>query len=714
MGRKKASFVPYGRVSASIVIGGLVLGTTPAEGPSPRPSAWYHRAPLWETDAGVAPSLPVLDVVLQPPLGLTDVGDNSVPAFADIDADGDYDLFVGEIMGSTFFFENVGTPTAPAFAPPVVNPFGLEDVGFNGAPTFADLDGDGDLDAFIGDRFGQTSYFRNTGTAAAPAFRTAGVNPFGLTDVGYHNVPNFADLDGDGDLDGVFGERFGRTKYFENTGTVTDPVFAQVVINPFGLTDVGSHNIDAFADLDGDGDLDGFLGERFGTTLYYENTGTAAAPAFAPPVPNAFGFADVGFLSAPVFADLDGDGDLDAVTGSKDGLAHFHENVGTFDTPAFELRDNLYGLTDVGDNSRPVFADLDGDGDADAFVGERYGNTYYFENTGSSAAPAFASPAVNPYGLKDVGFNAVPAFADLDGDGDLDAFFGEHFGRTFLARNVGTDTNPVFQASGASPFGLTDVGYDSAPVFADLDGDGDLDAFIGEASGTTQYFENTGTPTSPAFAPPVTGPWGLTDVGDGSIPAFADLDGDGDLDAFIGEASGTTQYFENTGTPTSPAFAPPVTNPFGLMTVAPAAAPAFADLDGDGDLDVFLGDAYGVTHSFENVTLPAVTFEASQGGDALLRHEAVMTLPATVRLAQNYPNPFNPSTEIAYELPAEASVRLEVFDVQGRAVATLFDGRQAAGRHTVRWEAGALPSGLYVYRLVAGGTVGSRVMMLVK
>lgn len=89
-------------------------------------------------------------------------------------------------------------------------------------------------------------------------------------------------------------------------------------------------------------------------------------------------------------------------------------------------------------------------------------------------------------------------------------------------------------------------------------------------------------------------------------------------------------------------------------------------------------------------------------------------LPATVNLAQNYPNPFNPSTTIEYELPSPEHVRLEVFDAQGHRVGLLMDGTRSAGRHSVRFDAGELASGLYLYRMQAGGKTYIRRMTLVR
>ena len=91
-----------------------------------------------------------------------------------------------------------------------------------------------------------------------------------------------------------------------------------------------------------------------------------------------------------------------------------------------------------------------------------------------------------------------------------------------------------------------------------------------------------------------------------------------------------------------------------------------------------------------------------------------VNLPQSVRLGQNYPNPFNPSTTIEYKLSKPEHVRLEVFDAAGRSVTILADGMRPLGRHSIRFEAGNLPSGVYVYRLQAGTQTLMRKMMLIR
>ena len=90
------------------------------------------------------------------------------------------------------------------------------------------------------------------------------------------------------------------------------------------------------------------------------------------------------------------------------------------------------------------------------------------------------------------------------------------------------------------------------------------------------------------------------------------------------------------------------------------------------------------------------------------------TAPKTFLLEQNYPNPFNPSTTIRYQLPVASEVKLEVYDVLGKKIATLVNERQSAGSYQVVWNASGLSSGTYFYRLQAGTFTQTKKMILVK
>ena len=150
--------------------------------------------------------------------------------------------------------------------------------------------------------------------------------------------------------------------------------------------------------------------------------------------------------------------------------------------------------------------------------------------------------ASNPFdGFQAPNLASKPALVDLEGDGDLDAVVGDSYGTILFLENQGTAGSPNFveRTDTANPFNDIDVGHYSTPVFSDLDGDGDLDMLIGEGAGNINCFQNDGTAASPSFIEatgdenPVDG---LT-VYAGSTPALGDLDDDGDLDLLVGHYS---------------------------------------------------------------------------------------------------------------------------------------------------------------------------------
>lgn len=113
---------------------------------------------------------------------------------------------------------------------------------------------------------------------------------------------------------------------------------------------------------------------------------------------------------------------------------------------------------------------------------------------------------------------------------------------------------------------------------------------------------------------------------------------------------------------------------------------------------LYVGTARGLYYSDIITTVPP---ESRETRTAFILH-------------QNFPNPFNVSTTITYELPSEAYVYLAIYDVLGKEVKTFVNGNQSAGLHKLPFEAVELPSGIYVYRLVAGNTVLARKAILIK
>jgi hypothetical protein len=602
------------------------------------------------------------------PLNGHDIGANSRPALGDLDGDGDLDLVANDeaIAGGFDYFENTGDATTPAFVlrTGAANP--LNGVGALGnAPALGDFDGDGDLDLVAGAQTGGFRAFQNTGSATQPAFveLTGGENPLSAQDAGTFSSPALGDLDGDGDLDLVSGNYDGTFQTIINFAGRSVPRVGPGANPLFGF-DVGAIAAIGLGDLDADGDLDAFSGSNYGTFEYFENTGSASSAAFVARVgaANPLLGRDVGVYSSPALGDLDGDGDLDVVSGSAAGQLVYILNTGTAISPAFT---GLIGFAvPAHPNSRPSLGDLDDDGDLDIVTGDGSGVFYYLERTGASISTAFVEHTgeANPLDGRDVGSIAAPALSDLDRDGDLDLVSGSASPVLLVFENTGSAASPAFLArtgntnpfgvfspgslptpalgdldadgdpdvlagtqtgtfgylesfltrspqpplaatGSANPLGAFDVGALSAPALADLDGDGDLDAVSGEDFGAFRYFENTGTNETPAFAARTgaANPLDGRDVGDEAQATLADLDGDGDVDLLAGRGAGDFDYFANTGDAVTPLFAASVANPFGLAGVgSPSSAPVLADLDRDGDLDLVVGSYYGGLAYFAN------------------------------------------------------------------------------------------------------------------
>jgi hypothetical protein len=98
----------------------------------------------------------------------------------------------------------------------------------------------------------------------------------------------------------------------------------------------------------------------------------------------------------------------------------------------------------------------------------------------------------------------------------------------------------------------------------------------------------------------------------------------------------------------------------------------------------------------------------------LVELTSLTAVPKVLTLHQNYPNPFNPSTLISYQIPAAGKVTLKVYDVLGREVATLVNEVENPGNYKVRFDASKLTSGIYFYRINAGGSTQLKKMILMK
>lgn len=150
-------------------------------------------------------------------------------------------------------------------------------------------------------------------------------------------------------------------------------------------------------------------------------------------------------------------------------------------------------------------------------------------------------------------------------------------------------------------------------------------------------------------------------------------------------------------------------NGFGALNGSKAGV---GDLNEDGFYDIMMLSQADYEDAFVS---SRVYFFSPNSGIEPVSNEEESINPLEYRLSQNYPNPFNPTTNIEFRLGNSSQITLKVYDVLGREVATLIDGElYNKGTHQARFDASALASGIYLYRLEAGGFIQTRKMMLIK
>ncbi len=569
-----------------------------------------HIAPFSVVDDSGAP-------IEQPFLGGFNI---PRPQLVDIDGDGDDDLFVQEVSGSVMYFEHRPGET-PRYQWRTDR---YQDLEVGEWYRFVDLDRDGDADLLAERPFSYVQYYRNDGTAQRARFVEAEDS---LKDTegralfsDRQNIPNATDIDCDGQMDLLIGRLEGTVTRYEETGTDENGVprfelisdrFENIEI----VAQIGSlhgANTMALGDIDEDGDEDMFWGDYFEPgILFLENTGSCRRPNLrGEPLPFPVGdpLRTSGY-NAPTVGDVDGDGDEDVLVGVLGGAYNpntttannFHYIEQTAPGVFEHVTSRFLSTIDFGAESIPVVVDLDADGDLDILVGNKIeqgdtqnGKLYRLINEGSPGAPLYRLD-----GDMDVGggYHLFPAFGDLDGDGDLDAILGTWEDEIRLYRNDATDGSIQLTLLDSAYVTLT-RGRNAAPALGDVDGDGDLDLFVGESSGTLNFYRNTGSPSQAVFEL-VDDEYGDFDVGRRSVPVLFDIDGDGDLDLIVGSEGEGLRFFRNDGGPGDVPFVDAGTLPVETFGFA---APAFADLDGDGDHDLLLGGSSGGLWYFENRT----------------------------------------------------------------------------------------------------------------
>ncbi|MBN8695621.1 MAG: VCBS repeat-containing protein [Bacteroidetes bacterium] len=559
---------------------------------------------------------------------------NSWALLADYNCDGKEDIYCYSSLGGGFdIYKNTSTSTILQFtkivtkqqsnySPPSGSPSSLYMSPVD-IPAISDIDNDGDLDiitfAIGGTRmeyhknmsmelFGTCDSLRFDvanhcwGYAAENAlsndytiFDTCSTNvsspEFPLYEAGTREPVRHAgscqlclDLDADGDKDFVAGDISFRTlTMLTNGGTPTDGSFVAIdTAFPSNNSSTTAINLTIYpcafyVDVNFDGAKDLIVSpsapnvsENFNSVVFYSNSGTTNFPIFQHEQNNLLqdNMIDVGEGAYPAFFDYDNDGLKDMFIGNykyygtssgQNKIAQFR-NIGTLTSPEFQLVTRDYDGYDGSSsplsalaiaNPVPAFGDMDNDGDADMFIGAYDGKIHYFKNIASSGALAhFVLTSANFKNSSgrviDVGDFASPQIADIDGDGQNDLIIGARNGKLAYYNYSGSTTIPILD-SVSHFFGGVQV---SEPLmitgysYPFIFKQGSVSKLlVGSESGYMRFYDNIDAN--------LTGTFNLVDSaylniwqGTRVAPTGADMNNDGFMDLLIGNYQGGVSYFK--------------------------------------------------------------------------------------------------------------------------------------------------------------------------
>lgn len=480
-------------------------------------------------------------------------------------------------------------------------------------------------------------------------------------------------------------------------------------------------------DDDGDGDKDLILGDlSFGNlnrsinanncTQAWMNEQDETYPSYDVPL-------DLPIFPAAYYIDTNGDAIRDLVVApnlSINGIDHeniwLYRNIGSDDNPNFSFTkdDFLVGqMIDLGTGSSPALLDYNADGLMDLVVGN---HSYYgelgtknakinlYENVGTSSQPAFKlvdEDFLDMAQFSTNSFSYAPTFGDLDGDGDMDALVGEINGKLFYIENTAGADNPVAFAAPVYNYMNIDIGQASTPQIIDLNRDGLVDIVLGEKGGNVNYFQNVGTPSSPQFGEDETIAPNVKRLGDVDtrMPGFTTgysfpyfVDFMGEYRLFVGTQFGPIEVYDNIENNLEGGVFFQRSEAMAGLHEGSYVHPIFYDWDGDDFLDVVVGNFRG-----------GLGYFASN----ILIDGAVNTRELSTQSILVFPNPAFSDFTVSWQ--DEGLVELALFNAMGQRV---FVERRAVS--PIEVSVRDLPKGVYFLRLLDEGGVLYRETVVVK
>lgn len=536
--------------------------------------------------------------------------------------------------------------------------------------SFGDIDGDGEGEVVAGiggPLGGHIQAFHKDGSV---------VTGFPVNVGKYPMSPTLADIDGNGTMEIILGTRTYKAYVYNGDGTVYPGWPKQMDRYVASSASAG--------DVDNDGVMDIVMESR--SFLYAWNKDGLPLPGFPYMILDTLTGSNS--YSAPVLADLTGDGKLEIVFCSHSdatnagGIIYAVKFDGT-NLPGFPktVPNWIYGA--------PIVADIDGDTELEIVIGEY----------GSSPTPAFSVFAYNVDGSMVSNFPMGPyhgsanqiTIADIDNDNEFEIIFDENVTENGLGRyralNMdGTDVT-------GWPLELMQNTSFQQPLLGDLNNDGILDLVGGSFNFDINnkqvflYAWNTGLPYNPTkivnpmyqFNPQHTGKF----VDPSTIPV--------ELESFTATVNDkkinlnwvTATELNNSGFEIEKSTDNLTWNKIGFV-------------NGKGtttEKSYYSFEDNNPTNGKSYYRLKQIDYDGTSTYSSIAAIEFGM--PVVFSLEQNYPNPFNPATIIKYNLPEESTVQLKIVNIVGEIVTELMNENQSTGNHSKLFNASNLSSGIY-------------------
>lgn len=608
----------------------------------------------------------------------------------DIDYDGDMDLFVfdrsGEEIAVFLTEETNGNPTYRyMYGASQLFP---TDVRYRAAMVDYNQDGKNDLFTY---GVGGVKVYKNVGNSsvglqwelASNLLESDYLGDVNNLYVSSSDIPAYVDVEGDGDIDvltfhiggermeyhqnqsielygipdslvfvlknecwGQFREDINNNSLILNNtespcgpgnGNISNPLRTAPVLSVDSLASPVRHSGSTILALDADdnGVLDLVLGDVAHTNLILLINGGTEPNTNSAMVSQDLNFpsnttpASIQLFPASFYVDVNHDDVKDLIVGANartisqnEKSVTYYENLGTNTLPNFIFRSKSFLQGDMiehGLGSIPVLFDQNGDGKRDLLVANffRYKPTLakesaflVYRNTGTSSAPEYTYYDNDFFGLtaQSLGLRSIPAFGDLDNDGDDDMLIGMENGQINRYENTAGAGNPVAFGTASS---LTDnngtainvISY-AAPQLFDLDNDGLLDLLVGKKTGEIAYYRNTGTAGTAEFTL-TNDTLGGIDVSpntpDGyAVPHFFRVNDTTHL--FLGAYDGKLHYYNDIdGNLDEPAVFQLVSDHYRNIDVGLYSSFWVEDNDADGLLNLYVGQDLGGLHHFEAV-----------------------------------------------------------------------------------------------------------------